>query len=308
MSSVQQYTDKLREQAYRALTPQIQALEDELQDVNKLLAAKFRSVGYKLEALRHTEFSGLEPILNDYLQDNIRKRDIEAEELAFFSRGLRTKETQEEILCALLDSAENYFTHIALFTVRSDTFKGWSSRGFSNSTAEAISSDKFSRTEYPWLLEALRKEDPTEIADLPDTGSLRLMREEASGVWRLYPLHVFGRPVAILFAGEAEDSSGCPKALTVLMDCATLRLENVALKILKILSDSTAESTDGDEFADEPYEDLPEPEQEELAEKDLGAQASSPACSEKCGQNARVPGEAGRFAITSQIGEICENS
>ena len=32
----------------------------------------------------------------------------------------------------------------------------------------------------------------------------------------------------------------------------------------------------------------------------MGAQASSPACSEKCGRNARVPGEVGGFAITSE--------
>ena len=32
----------------------------------------------------------------------------------------------------------------------------------------------------------------------------------------------------------------------------------------------------------------------------METQASSPACSEKCGQNVHVPGEAGRFSITSQ--------
>ena len=265
MSSVQKYADKLREQAYGALTPKIQALEDELQDVNKLLAARFRSIGYKLEALRHTEFSGAEQVLDDYLQDNIRKRDLETDMLAFFSRGLRTKETQEEILSALLDGAADCFKRIALFTVHGDIFRGWSSRGFSNSTAMAINSDKFKRTDCPWLSESLRNENPIEIDDLPDTGSLRFMREEASGVWRLYPLRVFGRPVAILLAGETEDSAVHQKILTVLMDCAALRLENVALKILKILNDSSTESADDDVFTDEPPEDLPEPEPEDEA-------------------------------------------
>ena len=36
----------------------------------------------------------------------------------------------------------------------------------------------------------------------------------------------------------------------------------------------------------------------EVIANDMGARGVPPACSEKCGLNARVPGEAGSFAIT----------
>ncbi|MCL2878558.1 MAG: hypothetical protein FWF13_07250, partial [Acidobacteria bacterium] len=246
---MQKHADRLREQVDKTLTLKVQALEAELQDVNRMLAAKIQSIGYKLEALRHTELPAAELIFNECLQDDIRKRDFELERLAFFTRGLRVKETQEEILASLLDSAVNCFPRVALFAVRGDGFKGWSSRGFSNSTAKAISLDEFSRADCSLLPEVLRNGDPAESADLPDIGSLRLMREESSGAWRLYPLHVLGRPVAILLAGETERYSGHSKALAVLMDCVALRLENVALKIIKILGESLPGSADEVVFA-----------------------------------------------------------
>ena len=36
----------------------------------------------------------------------------------------------------------------------------------------------------------------------------------------------------------------------------------------------------------------------EVIANDMGSRDVPPACSEKCGLNARVPGEAGSFAIT----------
>ena len=252
MPSVQKCADLLHEQVNETLTPQIQVLEDEFQDVNKLLAAKIQSIGYKLETLRHMKFPAIELILNGCLRDNIRKRELEGEMLAFFTRGLRVKETQEEILTSLLDSAANCFPRVAIFVVRGDMFKGWSSRGFSDLTAKTISSDEFRQADCSWLLEILANGDREEIADLPDIGSLRLMREESSGAWRLYPLHVFGRLVAIMLAGEAEVAVGRSKALAVLMDCVALRLENIALKIIKNLGASVPESVYAAALAAEP--------------------------------------------------------
>ena len=244
MSSAQKYTARFREQVNKTLTQQIQTLEDELKDLSILLAAKVHGIGYKLEALRHAEFPSAELILNEYFQEIARKRELEGEMLAFFTRGLRTKETQKEILVSLLDSAANCFPCVALFTVRGGMLKGWSSRGFSGSTAKTISSDEFNLADCSWLLEVLMNGDQAESADLPDAGSLHVMREESSGSWRLYPLHVFGRPVAILFAGEAEGVVGRTRALSALVDCASLRLENVALKIFKTQGESAPGSAD----------------------------------------------------------------
>jgi len=236
MPSAQKCADQLREQAYKTLTPQIRSLEDELLDFNKLLATGIRRIGYKLEALRHTEFPATESILNAYLQNDIRKRDLEGETLALFTRGLRTKETQEEILVSLLDNAANCFPRVALFAVRGDMIKGWSSRGFSDSTAGIISSDELRQADCSWLMKPLKSGEQTEVADLPDIGSLHFMREDSFGEWLLYPLHILSRPVAVLLAGKTEGFVGRPEALAILMDCAALRLENVALKIINTLN------------------------------------------------------------------------
>jgi hypothetical protein len=45
-------------------------------------------------------------------------------------------------------------------------------------------------------------------------------------------LRVLQRPVALLLAGETEEIACRPEALSLLVDCTALRLENVALKIL----------------------------------------------------------------------------
>ena len=239
MPSMQKCADQLREQAKKTLTPQIQALEDELRSLNELFANGIRNVGYKIEAIRNTELPASDLILNGYLDNAVRKPDFEGKMLAHFTRGLRTKETQEEILASLLDKAVHCFPHVALFTVRGGVFRGWSSRGFSDSTAGMISSDEISKEGCSWLMKILRNGKRVKSAKLPDIGSLGLMGGESTGAWRLYPLHVLGRPVAILLAGESEESDGLPETLAALIDCATLRLENVALKILKTLSESS---------------------------------------------------------------------
>ena len=241
MPSVQECVDRLREQAHKTLAPQILALENELQSMNEMLGDGLRSIGYKLEALRHIELPATEPILSDYIREDIRKRSVDEEMLALFTRGLRTKETQEEILTTLLDNAANCFTHVALFSVRGDTFRGWSSRGFSDYTTEAVASDKFLQSDCPVLLKALMTGVQSGIADLPRVGALDIIREESSGTWRLYPLYVFSQPVAVVIAGGTVCK---PDAMTVLMDCASLRLENVALKILKALSASASSDTE----------------------------------------------------------------
>ena len=238
MPSAQKNADQLREQAYKTLSPQIQALEREFRNFGEQFANGIRDIRYKLDALRNDELPATEPIVNDYSQDATGKRDIVGKMLALFMRGLRTKETQEEILASLLDNAVNCFPRVALFAIRGDVFRGWSSRGFSNSTAGAISLDEFRLSGGTSLLEALRNGDQAKSAKLPDMGPLRLMRDESPGAWRFYPLLVLDRLVAVLLAGEAEGSTGRPEALASLMDCAALRLENVALKIIKTLGET----------------------------------------------------------------------
>jgi hypothetical protein len=235
MPSVRDCADRLREQAHKTISPKIQDLQEELQQVSSLLSAGVRQIETKLDALRHTELPATELVLDKLLEDEIRKRDLEGKTLSHFMHELRTKETQEEILTLLLDSAVQYFPQIALFTARGDRFAGWSSRGFDETAARSISSDSFPQSECAKLQEALRGGQTSSIPELTGSESLRLMQEEAHGSWQLFPLYVLQRPVAFLIAGETNAMPGRPEALSILIDSVSLRLENISLKILNAL-------------------------------------------------------------------------
>ena len=166
MPSARDCADRLREQAYKTLLPQIQDLQEELQQVNNLLSTGLRQIETKLDALRHTELPATELVLNELLEEDIQKRDLEGKLLSLFMHKLRTKETQEEILTLLLDSATHYFPQVALFAVRGDRFAGWSSRGFDEAAARSICSDSFLQSECGKLQEALKDGSASSISEL----------------------------------------------------------------------------------------------------------------------------------------------
>ncbi len=238
MPSAQDCAERLREQAYRTLLPQIRDLEEELQRINSSLSTGVHQIGQKLEALSHIELPTTELILSELLEEVTQQKDLETSALVQFGRGLRQKETQEEILTFLLDNAQKYFPRVALFAVRGDRFVGWSSRGYSEAASKNISSCSFLRSEYPQFQEAIESEIPTAVTDLPSGEPLQPLQQEAQGPWHLLPLRAMQRPVALLLAGAAEGISCHPDALSILVDFTTLRLENIALKIL---NDLTAE-------------------------------------------------------------------
>lgn len=235
MPSARDCADRLREQAHKTILPQIQDLQEELQQVSSLLSTGVKQIENKLDALRHTELPATELVLNELLEDEIRKRDLEGKTLSRFMQDLRAKETQEEILTLLLDSAALYFPQVALFTVRGDRFSGWSSRGFDEKTARSISSDSFLQSECAQFQEALRVGQPSNASELTGAESLRFMQESAHGSWQLFPLHILQRPVAFFIAGETNAMSGRPEALSILIDSVSLRLENISLKILNAI-------------------------------------------------------------------------
>jgi hypothetical protein len=235
MPSARDCADRLREQAYKTLLPQIQDLQEGLQQVSGLLSTGVRQIETKLDALRHTELPATELVLNELLEEDLRKRDLEGKTLSLFMYELRTKETQEEILTLLLDSATHYFPKVALFVARGDRFSGWSSRGFDETAARSLCSDSFLQSDCAKLQEALKGDAQASISELTGSESLRFMQEEAQGSWQLFPLHILQRPVALLIAGESNSVAGRPEALSVLMECVSLRLENISLKILNAL-------------------------------------------------------------------------
>jgi hypothetical protein len=232
MPSAQDCAERLREQAYRTLLPQIHDLEQELQSVTSSLSAGFEKIGQKLEALQKIELPTTELILREILEEVIRQKDSETNSLLLFMRGLLQRETQEEILSLLLDGTHEYFPRVALFVVRGDRYVGWSSRGFSEELAHNLSSCSFARSEYPQFQEAFEGENSATASYFPEGTPLQFLSGDAAGPYNLYPLRVMQLPTALLLAGGAEADSFKPEIPATLSGFAALRLENIALKIL----------------------------------------------------------------------------
>jgi hypothetical protein len=232
MPSAQECAERLREQAYRTLLPQIRDLEQELQSFNSSLSSGVRQLEQKLEILSHTELPSTEAVLSEILGEVVRRKESDANTLALFAQGVRRKETQEEILGFLLDKAQAYVPRVALFAVRGDRFIGWSSKGFSDEQAKEISACSFSRSELASFQEAIENEATAISFDFPESGPIDFIKEASVGPWRIFPLHAMQRPVAVLLVETGVHSESRQDSVAVLVSLTALRLENIALKIL----------------------------------------------------------------------------
>ncbi|MBN1571115.1 MAG: hypothetical protein JXA73_24985 [Acidobacteria bacterium] len=232
MPSAQDCAERLREQAYRTLLPQVRELEQELQSVNSSLKSGFEQVQRKLESIQNIELPTTELILNEILDEVIRQRNAETDDLVLFAREVRGKETQEELLSFLLDAAHLHFPRVAIFAVRGNRLIGWSSRGFSEELARNITSCAFFYSEYSQFQDALESDTPMPAPDLPADSPIQFLFEAASGPWSLLSLRVLQRPVALILANGSEGIPYKTNALSVMAGFAALRLENIALKIL----------------------------------------------------------------------------
>ncbi len=232
MPSAQDFAERLRKQAYKTLSPQIGDLEQELQNVASSLSAGVQQIERRLEALRHIELPTAEPILDEFLGDALRRKDLVTDDLASFTRGMRQRKTQEEILTFFLDNAQRCSPRIALYIIRGDRFVGWSSRGFSESLAKNISSCSFSRSDCSQFQEALENGRSAVVPDLAAVDSLQAIKKESQGPWHLLPLCAMQRQIALLLAGGTEGVSVRSDSLSVLADFTVLQLENIALRIL----------------------------------------------------------------------------
>jgi hypothetical protein len=244
MPSERDYAERLREQAYKTLSPQVNDLENELKEFSNTLSTGIYQIERKLEAINQVELPTTKVVLDEILQDVLRQKDQEEKSLVLFTRDLRIKETQEEILGLLLDYAGSHFPRVALFTVRNDRFAGWSSRGYSEETARNLADCSLPCAECPQFQEVLESEDIKPAPDLSGNSSLNFLQAESEGTPYLVPLRVMQRPVAILYAEGADDATYRPNALSVLINLTELRLENIALRILYALTEgkSTAAS------------------------------------------------------------------
>jgi hypothetical protein len=242
MPSAQDCAERLREQAYRTLLPQIRDLEKELQNVSNSLSTGIHQIGQRLEALSHVELPTTELVLNEILGDVTRETDSKAGALVLFAHSLHQKDTQEEILTLLLDAAHRHFPRTALYAVRGNRFVGWSSRGFSEAAARDISSGSFLRSDCPKFDEILAGGSPVTAPDFAEDEPLQFLKEEMRGACRLVPLTVLDRPVALLVAGGLDSPQVGIDALSLLAEFTVLRLENIALKILYELTAARREA------------------------------------------------------------------
>ncbi|MBN2337871.1 MAG: hypothetical protein JXP48_04950 [Acidobacteria bacterium] len=233
MPSARECADRLREQAYKTLSPQLEALNDELEQVRRSLAAGIGQLEQKIEALRRVELPAMAPALDGMLEESIRARDLESEALAQFTHDLGRMETQEQILSLLLDAAARCFARVALFALRDGRLTGWSSRGFAEDAARTIGADSFSPDACPEFGDALAGTAPVEASSLPEAPSLAAVQAGSRGPWRLQALRVLDRPVALLVAGEGDGVPARPQALSILVNFTALRLENIALRLLQ---------------------------------------------------------------------------
>jgi hypothetical protein len=241
MPSAQDCAKRLREQAYRTLSPQIRDLDQALQNVSNSLSAGLRQIGEKLEALSHIELPTTELVLDEILGDVIREAESKANALFLFARHLRQKETQEEILALFLDAAHEYSPRTALFAVRENRFIGWSSRGFPEAIAREISAGSFLRSDCPKFDEVLAGGNPVTASDLLEDAPLQFLQDEIQGTCRLVPLCVLDRPVALLLASGTEFTESGSDTLAILAEFTVLQLENIALRILYELSSERRE-------------------------------------------------------------------
>jgi hypothetical protein len=233
MPSAQDCAERLREQAYRTLLPQVRDLEQELKSVGSSLAAGLEQIERKIESLGKIELPTAEIVLNEILENVVQQRQTEADALVLFMRGLRRKETQEEILSLLLDSLHEFYPQVALFAVRGGRLVGWSSRGFSDAIAGNISACSFSCAENPQLEAALDGDELRPAPEFAEDSPLQFLRQEDAKPWCSLPLVAMHRPVALLLIGGASSRSD---AAALMVGLAAFRLENVALKILRDLS------------------------------------------------------------------------
>jgi hypothetical protein len=241
MPSGQDYTSRLREETRRTLASHIHDLEEELRNFQANFSASLGPIALKLDSILQIEVPAAEAIVSDAMAEEAReggrRRTEEMLGLARFAYNMRRKETQDEILNALLDGAHPYAPRLALFVTRGSQFLGWSSRGFAEETAQELAKSSFAFSDCPLLCRALEADGLTTAGDLSQESVLsQLLPAGAQGPLHAFPMKAIGRPVAVLLALPAEQAGCDLEPICILMEITGLCVENLALKILQELN------------------------------------------------------------------------
>jgi len=265
MPSEQKYAERLREQAYKTLSPQLKELERELKELGDSISNGVYRLERKIEAVNRIELPTTEVVLDEIMEDVLRQKRKDEQTFASFARDIRTKETQEEMLGMLLDCAGRFFRKAALFSVRGDRIAGWSSRGYEEESAKKIAELSLSLDAYPSISDIVKGESVVPDPDLADIAEIAFLQTAAEGSRYFAPLRVLGRPVALLYTAHAGEEVSDAETLAVLVHLTALNVENVALKILYSLAEDRTEGPAVEEASEITPEARPEAEPESEA-------------------------------------------
>jgi hypothetical protein len=117
--------------------------------------------------------------------------------------------------------------------VRGNRIHGWASRGYDEDAAAGITSYE-SSTENPLFRQALSSEAGVTTEDLSEApGLVELLLGGTPGRLHFFPMKTMGRPVGIVVAVPSASPSENLEPLKLLVSISAMRIENLALRILK---------------------------------------------------------------------------
>jgi hypothetical protein len=234
------HVNRLREETFRLLDPRFDGIEKEIRGLYSLLLQTFGQIEQKLRDARDVDLTPAASVLTEAFKAEIGRQAENLSTLEQFVSEVRRLETQEEILGLLLDRAHRHASRMALFATRGERIQGWSSRGYDEETAAGISSYA-SSTSNPMFAKVLGSHGRVTLDDLCDApGLVELLSPGAKGPWHFFPMTTLGRSVALLVAAGTDEASPHPEMLSLIVEFAGLRIENLALRILREMEAATA--------------------------------------------------------------------
>ncbi|NWG14393.1 MAG: hypothetical protein HXY20_12755 [Acidobacteria bacterium] len=219
--------------ARRSLEPRIESLGNDFREIQLQVSQALARAAERLQGLRELDFEASADALSPAVEELAQHRLQELRALMDDAAAIQCLETQEEILNSLLDGASRGAHRVALFTVRGKRIHGWSSRGYDDEAATGITSYE-SSAENPLFRLALSSEAGITTDDLSEApGLVELLLGGAPGRLHLFPMKTMGRPVGILAVVPSGRPAECLEALRLLVSVSAMRIENLALRILK---------------------------------------------------------------------------
>jgi hypothetical protein len=236
MPSGPDYAKRILDETRRVLDPRISALQVAFESLKNHLLTSISQLTPQLEAIQGIVLPTAEGIVTEAMKEAAWQNQVEVNLLAEFANGMRRKETQEEILSLLLDTAHQFAHGVALFVVRGDEIAGWSSRGFSPDTAARFGSCSFALADSALLQKALGGDAILTVTHPPEESRLQEMfQDEPLISWHFLPMKALQRRIAVLVACDSGARLCNLDSLRILMDFTSLCVENLALKILQEL-------------------------------------------------------------------------